>query len=98
MQKAAHVETGVSLLKDGRQHRIDFVACKRRDPDLVSEPFAGELWEPAAQLCTHFILAVGDQQKKRLRDRASSGRGKKVHAAAVAPMAVVDAEKARAGG
>src|SRR5258708_32309354 len=93
MKKAAHVETGVSLLKDGRQHRIDFVACKRRDPDLVSEPFAGELCEPAAQLCTHFILAVGDQQKKRLRDRASSERAKKVQSGAVAPMRSFDDDK-----
>ena len=50
VQKAAHVETRVSLLKDGRQHRIDLVACKRHELDLVSEPFAVELCQPVSQL------------------------------------------------
>src|SRR5690242_14502266 len=49
VQMAAHVETRVSLLKDGRQHRIDLVACKRHELDLLSEPFAVELCEEMSQ-------------------------------------------------
>ena len=66
MQKAAHVETRVSLLKDGRQHRIDLVACKRHEPDLVSEAFAVELCKPAAQLWLNLLMAVRDQEQKWL--------------------------------
>ena len=66
MQKAAHVETRVSLLKDGRQHRIDLVTCKRHEPDLVSEAFAVELCKPAAQLWLHLLMAVRDQEQEWL--------------------------------
>jgi hypothetical protein len=95
MQKAAHVETRVSLLKDGRQHRIDLVACKRHKPDLVSEPFAVELCKPAAQLWLHLLMAIRDQEQERLRRRAPRQIVKKVQARIVAPMRILNDEKHR---
>src|SRR2546423_3275466 len=93
VQKAAHVETRVLLLKDGRQHRIDLVACKRHEPDLVSEPFAVKLCKPAAQLWLHLLMAVRDQEQERMRRRAPRKRVEEVQARVVAPVDGLQDEK-----
>src|SRR5436309_1417189 len=93
VQKAAHVETRVSLLKDGRQHRIDVFACKRLEPDLVSEPFAVELCKPAAQLWLHLLMAIRDQEQERMRRRAPRQIVEEVQARVVAPVHILNDEK-----
>src|SRR5205807_5171730 len=95
VQKATHVETRVSLLKDGRQHRIDLIACKRHEPDLVSEPFAVELCKPAAQLWLHLLMAIGDQEQERMRRRAPRQIVEEVQARVVAPVHILNDEKHR---
>src|SRR5205823_7900101 len=95
VKKAAHIKTRVTLLKDGRQHRIDLVACKRHELDLVSEPFAVELCKPAAQLRLYLVMAVRDQEQERMRRRAPHQIVEKVQAGVVAPVHILNDEKHR---
>src|SRR5579885_1825453 len=95
VQKTAHGESRMLLLKDSRQHGIDIGTNKRRKSDLLRKPFARELGKPVTQRGTKFITAICDQQKEAMRTHAPRQIEKKVKAGIVAPMDILDNHKHR---